>query len=143
MVAHYFFRPGSIAQITTRSAWDAAIKNDRCIVFVDGDWNINMVAFREPFAKFANWCQSATDVRALTMKIDSDDTTNDVWNISDELWRTHNINPGGLKNYGGAGRVLWIDNGQVVDYAWCRELMDYNDLDNIDVLKARTQNVFN
>ena len=143
MIAHYVFRPDPITHITTRSEWDAATNNDRCVVFVDGDWNINMVAFRQPFAKFADWCQANTNARVLTMIIESDDTTNDVWNICDQLWRTNNIDRGGMKNYGGAGRVLWIDNGEVVDYAWCMELIDYDDIENIDALKARTRAAFN
>jgi hypothetical protein len=143
MVAHYFFGRDPITHITTRSEWDAAMESDRCIVFVDGEWNVDMVAFRQPYAKFAEWCQSHIDARALTMLIDSDNTTNDVWSICNELWRMNSINPGGLKNYGGAGRVLWINKGQVVDYAWCMELINYEDIENIDTLKARTQNAFN
>ena len=142
VVAHYFVRPDPITKITSRSEWISAIKHDRCVVFVDGDWNIDMVAFRKPFSKFAVWCESRTDTHALTLKIDPADKTNDVWNICDELWHTHNIKRGGLKNYGGAGRVLWIDKGQIVDYAWCMELMDDGDIDNISALKTRTRNAF-
>jgi hypothetical protein len=141
MVAPYF-RPSPIAHITTRSEWDAAISNDQCIVFVDGDWNTEMVAFRRPFARFADWCQDHTEVRALTMLIDADVRTNDVWSICDRLWEKNDIDKGGLKNLGGAGRVLWIHHGQVVDYAWCNEVMNDNDIENIDALKTRTRKVF-
>jgi hypothetical protein len=141
LVAPYF-RPSPIVRIATRTEWDEAIANDRCVVFVDGDWNSEMVAFRKPFAKFADWCRASTDVRTLTMLIDADDTTGDVWNICQQIWMTNDIHQGGLKTYGGAGRVLWINRGQIVDYAWCKELTDDTDIENIDALKTRTRKAF-
>lgn len=125
-----------IGNITTHADWELATKNHRCIVFVDGAWNIQMVHFRRPFAKFADWCQTHTNTRALTMSINPHDTTNDVWHICQELWAQNNIDPGGLKNFGGAGRVLWIDKGQIVDYAWCFEV------ETIEMLTERTQKAF-
>ena len=96
-----------------------------------------MAAFRQlRFQKLAEWCQSDTNVRALTMTIDSDDTTNDVWKICEQMWLDNRIPPGSMKHYGGAGRVVWIDSGRVVDYDWCSELMD------LDALKARTKHAF-
>ena len=76
------------------------------------------------------------------MTIDSDDTQNDVWRICDELWRLNLIDPGGLKNYGGAGRILWVEDGKVVDYDWCEALTDFSDLENFDALEMRTRSNF-
>jgi hypothetical protein len=132
-----------VTYIATRADWDAAIKHNRCVVFVDGDWNGDMVLFRRPYTKFAEWCQDQPDIAALAMKIDPNDETDDVWKICDELWTTNRISRGGLKNYHGAGRVVWIDHGKVVDHAWCMELVDEHEIDNIDRLIARTRNAFN
>jgi len=140
-ISRYFFRPDPITRITSYSEWESATRNSRCILFVDCEWNANIVLFRQPFAKFAEWCAATSNNRPLTMMIDSDDTTNDVWKICQDLWRANNIAPGAMKTYGGAGRVVWIDRGQVVDYAWCTELMD-DDVRDIDILKTRTANAF-
>jgi hypothetical protein len=43
---------------------------------------------------------------------------------------------GGLKYLGGAGRVVWFQNGEVVDYAWCSEVA------NAGELQARTLKAF-
>ena len=140
--AHYLIRPDPMMRITTHAEWDVAIKRRNCVLFVDGDWNIDIVAFRRPFAKFAWWCYADATARAITMKIDSDDTSNDVWSICDTLWSSNEIHPGGLKNFGGAGRVVWLKNGNVVDYAWCMELMQRNEVETIALLQKRTRKAF-
>jgi hypothetical protein len=142
MVGRHFVRADLMVRITSRSQWDAAINNQRCIVFIDADWNGDVVAFRKPFATFSEWCQSHSDVRVLTMAIDADDASNDVWQICEELWRKNDIHAGGLKNYGGAGRVLWIAQGRLVDHAWCTEVIHDTDIGNIDPLKLRTERAF-
>ena len=140
--AHYFLGPDPVTYIATRADWDAAIEHNRCVVFVDGDWNGDMVLFRRPYTKFAEWSQDQPDIVALAMKIDPNNETNDAWKICDELWTTNRISRGGLKNYHGAGRVIWIDHGKVVDHAWCMELMGDDEIENIDKLMTRTRNAF-
>ena len=76
------------------------------------------------------------------MLIDASDTTNEIFSLCDQLWRANGIWPGALKHYGGSGRVLWIDNGQIVDYAWCMDVKKYEDVENIESLKHRTRNAF-
>ena len=66
----------------------------------------------------------------------------EIWQICDDLWSRYDIPRGGLKNLGGAGRVLWIEDGRVVDYAWCTELMNEDDRENIELLKVRTRRAF-
>jgi hypothetical protein len=149
---YFLLRPGPndrqqrlepLIQIKTRSDWESALQNKHCVVFVDGLWNTDTARFRGPFERFAAWQMVHSDVRVFTMMINPDDTSDDVWRICEELWRKNDISPGGLKNLGGAGRVLWINNGKVVDYAWCMELMNHDDTDNTEmVLKTRTTKAF-
>jgi len=77
------------------------------------------------------------------MMINPDDTSDDIGKLCEQLWTKYDIPRGGLKNLGGAGRVLWIANREIVDYAWCMELMNDNDTDDTEtLLKARTQKAF-
>lgn len=115
------------------------MKDSRCVVFVDGGWNAEVVAFRKPFHEFARRRGPNGSIRLLTMTIDADDTGNDVWRICERIYRDYDIPQGGLKNFGGAGRVLWISNGRVVDYAWCKELLASNQNETVDELNDRTQ----
>jgi hypothetical protein len=135
-------RPDPIRKIATRANWDSATKNRCCVLFVDCPWNIEVVRFRRPFASFADWCQANTKVSVLTMKLDSEDVTNDVWQICDQLWAENDIDQGGLKNSGGAGRVVWINNGRVVDYAWCMELTNADNIEDTESLRTRTRKAF-
>ena len=143
IIANVISNRDPVIRIATRTQWDSAAKHKRLVVFVDGDWNSNVVMFRQPFEQYALWCQTDTDVVTSTMLIDAKDTTNDVWNICEQLWRSNNIDPGSLKTFGGAGRVVWIEQGQVVDYAWCWELLNHDDIDDIGMLKVRTKDAFN
>src|SRR5262245_24165497 len=101
VIGRYYFRPNPITHITTRAQWDSILTNRQCVLFVDGEWNLAMAAFRQQrFQELADWCQSDTNVRALTMTIDPDDRTNDVWNISEQLRQNHNMERGSIKNFG-------------------------------------------
>ena len=54
----------------------------------------------------------------------------------------NNIPRGGLKTMGGSGRVVWLEDGKVVDHEWCLELTNWDDLDNFDKIKHRTIEAF-
>ena len=51
--------------------------------------------------------------------------------------RSNEIDVGGLKTYGGAGRIIWLEDGRVLDYEWCFEF-----LNEPSQLKARSRNAF-
>ncbi len=141
IIAHYYFRPDPVIRVTTLDEWNSITKETKCILFVDGDWNIEMVAFREPFREFAEWSRSQ-DIRPVTLTIS--DEKDDAWKICQELWNQipEARSQHGLKHFGGAGRVVWLENGNVVDYAWCVFLTNWEEIGDIDQLKKRTQNTF-
>lgn len=105
------------------------------VLFVDCGWNGDVTAFRFPYATFAAWCKQDTSIQTLSVKIDSE-SKDELWHMLQQIWLDNRIPPGGMKNYGGAGRVVWFRDGQVVDYAWCSEVH------SVALLKARTAQAF-
>ena len=121
--------------VATADALRDSLSTGQSILFVDCDWNGDVMAFRFPFAAFATWCEQNSSMQTLSVKVDSE-SKDELWHALQQMWRDHRIYEGGLKNYGGAGRVVWFRDGQVVDYAWCSEVH------SLGQLKARTSKAF-
>jgi hypothetical protein len=124
-----------IREITTTDDWKAATATGRCILFVDCVWNPEVVAFRRRFSEFAAWSNENTDYKTIRVTMDPD-LKDELSQTIQILWKDNSIARGGMKNYGGAGRVVWFDHGRLIDYAWCMELLDAN------ALKSRTTAAF-
>ncbi len=105
-------------------------------LFVDCDWNSLMVAFRGPFSSFADWSRDETAYQPASVKMIafSDD---DLSVAVQDFLRSNGISTQGMKTYGGAGQILWLENGRLLDSADCGEFL--RDVPN---LKTRTQQVF-
>lgn len=140
--AYLLGQRGRTVEITSKAGWDSLCRSGRSVVFVDGDWNMDIVMFRKTFDKFAAWCGSNPVVKPARLQIDPNDRDNEVWAICQGIWAQYGISLGGLKNFGGAGRVLWVDRGTIVDFAWCQELVDSADRSNVEILVARTRRAF-
>jgi len=126
----------SVHIVKTLDDWDALLQNGRHVLFVDCDWNVAMVAFRRPFSKFSDWCREETNYRSASVKmIASGD--HELSKATQDLMRSNGIFLGGMKTYGGAGRVIWLEDGRVLDYEWCHEL-----LNDPSKLKARSRKAF-
>lgn len=125
----------SVRMITSSAALRDSLATGQSIFFVDCDWNGGVAAFRSPLATFAAWSEQNNNIQTLSVKIDSE-SQGELWDTLQQMWRDNRIPPGGLKNFGGAGRVVWFRDGQVVDYAWCTEVL------SVEQLKARTANAF-
>ncbi len=121
--------------ITSSDALRDSLATGESIFFVDCGWNGGVAAFRFPFAAYAAWCERNTSIQTLSVKVDSG-SKDELWDTLQQMWRDNRILEGGLKNYGGAGRVVWFRDGQVVDYAWCTEVH------SVEELKARTSKAF-
>jgi hypothetical protein len=124
-----------VRTITTVEEWKSSISSGQRILFVDCDWNGDVFNYRRTFWDFAKWCRANSNCRMLSVKIDPD-FQDDLTNVLQDLWARNRISSGGMKNMGGAGRVVWFENGQVVDYAWWAEVPDFA------ALKWRTRKVF-
>ncbi len=129
------FSSKAVRRIQTIAEWNECTSARHCVLFVNCDWNTDMVMFRQPFSEFADWCRDNTDYQTIAVTIDGESKCA-LWNALQELWQNNDISPGGLKTYGGAGRVVWFSNGRVVDHAWCV------DVERLDKLKARSHDAF-
>jgi hypothetical protein len=122
-----------VAAIDNPSEWRRTISNHRCILFVDCGWSLDVAVGRRHFSQFAVWCRKHSNYLPLRVMLDANDR-GEMWNIVQELWKSNSIDPGGKP--GAAGRIYWLENGRVVDYAWCNEFPDKA------ALVQRTQRVF-
>jgi hypothetical protein len=121
--------------ISTVPEWYAATSTGQVFLFVDCEWNGDVGRFHDQFQEFAGWCRKETSIRPVTVVLDADDQ-NALWDTLQKLWDEERVSSGGLKNLGGAGRVVWFDDGEVRDIAWCHHLP------NAAVLRERTQALF-
>jgi hypothetical protein len=92
--------------------------------------------FRRTFQEFGEWC-SLRGIRPLTLKI-TGNAEDDAWNICQKLWEENGIEPGYLRTHGGAGRVVWMEAGRVVDCVWMFDMEGWPGLDSIEGMKVRT-----
>jgi hypothetical protein len=115
--------------------WKSALTTGRFVLFVDGEWNIETAVFRPVFDPFADWCRQNAEFQAdsVEMIAHSDD---ELSHAAQEMMRSNRIGMGGLKTYGGACRVIWLEDGRVLDYAWCWEVRE------LEQLKTRSKSAF-
>jgi hypothetical protein len=129
------FSSRAVRLISTTDDFYAVTATGNCVLFVNCDWVEFPVAFRQPFSEFARWCRENTDYKTVTVKLKAN-SHDELWSAIQDLWAWNHIFPGGLKTYGGAGRVVWFKGGRVVDYAWCSEVL------SVDKLKLRSTTAF-
>lgn len=129
------FESEAVRVVTGADELNAAIAAGRCVLFVNCDWNVEIFAFRWPFSEFAAWAEVNASFKTISVKLDAGEQGK-LWNAVQSLWEANDISPGGLKTFGGAGRVVWFQDGRVVDYAWCMEVSAINEL------RARTAHAF-
>jgi hypothetical protein len=129
------FDSDAVRLLTTAADWDASLKSGQAILFVNCDWHITVVGFRQQFSAFADWCNSHTAYITVSAKVDPD-AEDVIWGKLQTLWKTNSISQGGIRDYGGAGRVVWFDDGSVVDHAWCHDLFTPG------TIEARTRKLF-
>ena len=113
--------------ISTPADFQAVTSTGQVVLFVDCGWNSDVVGFHDPFHEFAGWCRNETSIRPVTVVLDANNQ-DALWDTLQMLWEDLRVSSGGLKNLGGAGRVVWIDDGEVRDVAWCFHLRDVREL---------------
>lgn len=117
----------SVRTISSISDFDDVTSAGCAVLFVDCWWNSEVAAYRDVFAAFAVWCRNNTSYLPVSVVLDSE-SQDEIWDAVQGLLESNSIPHGGLKNLGGAGRVVWIWDGQVYDYAWYSEVPEVDDL---------------
>lgn len=107
--------------------WNRVGMRGTRILFVDCDWNLDVAVFRQTVADYAAQAGSRVDLQIVRVRIDADNTKTALFDRVCQLWRENGIHPGGMKNFGGAGRVVWLVDGHVLDYAWGHDIASVKD----------------
>ena len=58
----------SVRVVASLDGWNSILHSGRYIIFVDCDWNGDIVAFRAPFSEFADWCWDETDYQPISSR---------------------------------------------------------------------------
>ena len=66
-------------------------------------------------------CLSKTSYRPSVIKLNPDEK-DPLFRRIQQVWLDNAVDRGGMKTYGGAGRVIWLKDGQLVDVAWWHEV---------------------
>lgn len=126
----------TIRTIPTPTEWGWTIQSGRYVVFVDCTWNMYVALFRPQFEQFAGWCLQNTEY--VPIRVELHDVAHDpMWELVNKLCSTHAIPDGGMKFQGG-GVIVWLEDGEVVDFAHCAGDGEFYP-DGFAALKARTQ----
>jgi hypothetical protein len=115
------------AELTTRKDLHGIANEALAVVFVDGGWSIDCAVFRPVLSRaYENWSAGAQSRHLEWRRIDVSNLG--PWHTEVTDWLgNHGISMGGLKQQG-AGRVIWIRDGQVAAADWC---VDFDESDSI------------
>ena len=105
--------PG-IENVETVPQFERMVSSSRGIVFLDGDFTYWAVAYRPMLDEFAR--RHGDDFQVF--RLDLTEYNTPLWRAAQEWQKSNSIPPGGYKTLGGVGRVIWIAEGAVTDYAW-------------------------
>lgn len=115
-------QPSMPTSIRTRSEWTTATQRGNCILYVNCEWNIDVVVFGKSFSQFCESSMRNADVQPLEILLRADEQSSDGWQICENLWISNGLYSGGLKNLNGAGRIVWLKDGKVVDSCWYSDI---------------------
>ncbi len=127
--------------VSTGEQWDAWTQNQKCVLFVDCNWNATVVVSRTTYQAFSEWCVE-NDICPLAISLDANDKTSEARQVCQKLWKDNAIAQGSMKNAGGAGRIVWLQDGTVVDHDWCTAILNWENLQDIESWKNRTEEAF-
>ena len=94
--------------------------------------------------EFSDWFRNKYGNKAVfinttsTTSQDLDPATIDaeLFDLLQELWKSHNVSTGGYKSWGGAGTVAWLDNGNLVDHDFV------SIIESLGQIQRRTETAF-
>lgn len=134
-----------IRNVATIDQWNLATKYQRVVLFVDADCNGWTLAYKDRLDTYSKWFRSEYGYSAIFIdtSIASGSPTWDPANIDlelfdllQELWKTHAVPTGAMKSWGGAGTVAWLKDGDIVDHEFIGLL------ETLDEMRTRTNIAF-
>ena len=137
--------PAQFNNVATIDQWVQSTKSQRVVLFVDADCNSWTLSYRDRLDSYSDWFRNAFGYNAIFIdtSIASGSPTWDPANIEielfdllQELWKTHSVPTGGMKSWGGAGTVAWLDDGKIVDHEFI------GSLETLDEMRTRTDTAF-
>jgi hypothetical protein len=102
--------------------WGPTVATGNCVVYLNCSWNIDIVRYRTVFAKFAQDRRGDKSYKVAVVMMDENEQDK-VSLLAQRLVDAHKIGYG-TKNWLGAGLILWMKNGVLIDYCWCQEVRD-------------------
>ena len=131
---HFAPRPLPVRQISCEQPWSDVAASTAVVAFVDADFNGFTGFYSNVYERFCRWHLSGFRENAIL--IDTTSGSGETWDKLQQTWRDLNVHTGSFKTFGGAGQVVWVKNGKVVDTVFLPD-------SDFDELKGRTVNNFN
>jgi len=131
-----------VKRIETAESFRGMLNGGDYLLFVDCDWNSDVLKSHPHFETLAVWCTETAICEPVSVFIKGSDfdsglgTTGVQRELEHFLYVRNELEGGGIKLMGGAGRIVWIRDGELVDSGWHWDLAD------LSAMKQRTRQAF-
>jgi hypothetical protein len=126
--------PEAKSDFGTPEAFVAATRSGRRVIFVDADFSSETVRFRPIWQEFRR--RAPAGVEAQTVVPGTDWQAPEFVAVMDWIQANSIHYVGGYKTFGGAGLIVWTEDGEVRDHSFCS-------WDNsVDSMTERTRRTF-
>lgn len=141
LVSNNYHRRDLTTQIVDRASWDSATQNEKCLLLIGGDTDLEARNFRETYRKFGIWSEK-NGYHPLEIYLESHGgAPNDPWGICLRLCNNGRIPPNTFENCG-VGKLIWVENGILVDSMNVSEILALDEHARIDLLRTQTKQLF-
>jgi hypothetical protein len=127
-----------VRTIDSVDGWNRTVMQGQRILFVDGPWNFDSAVIRRLITDNSSHFGDRIETPVVRVEIDAEYPNTALFGRLSQFWRENSIHPGGMKNFGGGGRVVWLVDGKVVDYAWGHEILGLNDFQQRTAIAFQT-----
>jgi hypothetical protein len=107
-----------VSTVTSIHEFEKALHDGRSVLFIDGDWSLVSAASRPVYSEFAHtWRPAPDDPPMHFIRLDFSTSNTPLWHHVQKWLDAESVERGGYKNFGGVGKVLWVQDGHVKDWA--------------------------
>lgn len=108
---------------TVRSLADSntTLGEGRVVLFIDATWSLPVVAWRQPFLEFSTWCHERSVCIPVRIQLSDPD---EEWQTIESFREANAIPSYGYAFHNGAGQVIWLENGRVLEHSNCINFPD-------------------